>query len=148
MSVPATVAGAVPQQFKTPRTSFPERLISVDLFRGITIGAMILVNAQSDPQAAYWALKHAEDNGWTPADLIFPFFLFIVGVSLVFSFESRLWRGQSRREIIAFAFRRCLILFALGLVLNGFPGHYHLATLRIPGVLQRIAICYLFAALL
>lgn len=147
MSVPATVAGAVPQQLTTPRLSLPERLSSLDLFRGITIVAMILVNAQYDPQAAYWPLKHAEGNGWTPADLVFPSFLFIVGVSLVFSFESRLRRGQSRRQIMAFALRRCLILFAIGLLLNGFPDRYHLASLRIPGVLQRIAICYLFAAL-
>jgi predicted acyltransferase len=126
----------------------PERLLSLDLFRGVIIGGMILVNAQTDPEAAYWPLKHAEWNGWTPADLIFPSFLFIVGVSLVFSFESRLGRGQSRHQIMGFALRRSVVLFVLGLVLNAVPGHFHLETLRIPGVLQRIAICYLVASFL
>src|SRR5215471_2574768 len=132
MPVPATGAGAVPQETKAPGRSLSGRLLSLDLFRGLTIGAMILVNAQSDPGAAYWPLKHADWNGWTPADLIFPSFLFIVGVSLVFSFEARLRRGQTRHQIMTFAFRRSVILFVLGLVLNGFPDRFHLETWRIP----------------
>ena len=63
------------------------RLISLDLFRGATIAAMILVNNAGNEDASYWPLKHAEWNGWTPTDLIFPSFVFIVGVSLVFSFS-------------------------------------------------------------
>ena len=107
---------------------------------------MILVN---DPgsTAAYEPLKHARWNGWTPTDLIFPFFLFIVGVSLVFSFESRLRRGDSRGALVLHTLRRSATIFAIGLLLNGLP-HFHLATWRIPGVLQRIAVAYLGAALI
>jgi len=123
-----------------------ERLISLDVFRGVTIAAMVVVNNPGSP-AAYWPLKHAQWNGWTPTDLIFPFFLFIVGVSLMFSFESRLRRGDSRTDLVLHAIRRSAIIFAIGLFLNGLPG-FHLATWRIPGVLQRIAVAYLAAALI
>jgi len=111
---------------------------------------MILVN-NSGNEHPYWPLEHAEWNGWTPTDLIFPFFLFIVGVSLVFSFESRLNRGDSRALLLRHTFRRAIIIFAIGLALNyslvlalpsAFPG------LRIPGVLQRIGVCYLVASVL
>lgn len=120
--------------------------MSLDVFRGATIAAMILVN---DPgsTAAYWPLKHAQWNGWTPTDLIFPFFLFIVGVSLVLSFAARLKRGDSRRALVVHALRRSATIFGIGLLLNGLP-HFHLATWRIPGVLQRIAVAYLAAALI
>lgn len=148
MPVPAAVTLTALEQFKAPSKAFPERLFSLDLFRGTTIAAMILVNAQSDEDAAFWPLKHTTWNGWTTADLVFPFFLFIVGVSLVYSFESRLWRGESRRQITLFVLRRGLVLFAAGVLLNGFPNHYHLATWRVEGVLQRIAICYVIGALL
>ena len=121
------------------------RLISLDVFRGVTIAGMILVNNPGNT-AAYWPLKHARWNGWTPTDLIFPFFLFIVGVSLVFSFESRLRRG-SRRALIVHAVRRSATIFAIGIFLNGLSD-FHLATWRIPGVLQRIAVAYLAAALI
>ncbi len=93
------------------------RLTSLDLFRGATIAAMILVNNPGNDHA-YWPLEHAEWNGWTPTDLIFPFFLFIVGVSLVFSSESRLSRGDSRTLLLLHAFRRAVIIFAIGLALN------------------------------
>ncbi len=122
------------------------RLVSLDLFRGITIAAMILVNNPGNSQA-YAPLKHAEWNGWTPTDLIFPFFLFIVGVSMVFSFDSRLARGDSRAKLLLHAFRRSVVLFALGLLFNGVP-HFQLATWRIPGVLQRIAVAYFLATLI
>jgi len=107
---------------------------------------MILVNNPGNT-AAYWPLKHARWNGWTPTDLIFPFFLFIVGVSLVFSFESRMRRGESRRTLLLHALRRSATIFAIGLLLNGLP-NFDLATWRIPGVLQRIAVAYLAAALI
>ncbi len=122
------------------------RLISLDVFRGATIAAMILVNNPGS-NAAYGPLKHAQWNGWTPTDLIFPFFLFIVGVSLVFSFGSRLRRGDSRRAIVVHTIRRSAIIFALGLFLTGLPT-FDLSTWRIPGVLQRIAVAYLAAALI
>src|SRR5215469_14949294 len=80
-------------------TTFSEgRLVSLDVFRGATIAAMILVN-DNGSDAAYWPLKHAQWNGWTPTDLVFPFFLFIVGVAMAFSFTSRLKRGTTKGEL-------------------------------------------------
>lgn len=124
----------------------PGRLVSLDVFRGATIAAMILVNNPGNG-ASYWPLRHANWNGWTPTDLIFPFFLFIVGVSLVLSFQSRLRRGDSTRSLVWHALKRSLIIFAIGLLLNGLPS-FHLATWRIPGVLQRIALAYFAAAVM
>jgi len=124
------------------------RLMSLDLFRGITIGAMILVNDPGDGPSSYWPLKHAAWNGWTPTDLVFPFFLFIVGVAMAFSFTSRIQRGESRRRLLGHVLWRGIALFALGVFLNGFPTHYDPAHLRIYGVLQRIAICYVLVAVL
>lgn len=121
------------------------RLISLDVLRGITIAFMILVNNNGDERFAYWPLKHALWNGWTPTDLVFPTFLFVAGVSLVFSFESRLAKGASRGSLLLHALRRSIILFALGLVVNGFP-FFHLLTLRIYGVLQRFAVCLFIAS--
>ncbi|MGH9735069.1 MAG: acyltransferase family protein [Candidatus Acidiferrales bacterium] len=124
-----------------------ERIQSVDVFRGLTIALMILVNNNGDFRNTYWPLLHSEWNGWTPTDLVFPFFVFIVGVSMVYSFRSRLARGDSRAAILMHAFRRAAILFAIGvLLINSFPDHYNPAHMRIYGVLQRIAICYLVAA--
>jgi len=125
-----------------------ERLQSLDFFRGLTIAGMIIVNNNGDWTAAYWPLQHAQWNGWTPTDLVFPFFLFIVGVSMVYSFRSRLARGEARSAILMHALRRAVILFAIGaLVINSFPNRYDPAHIRIYGVLQRIAICYLIAAI-
>jgi predicted acyltransferase len=129
-----------------PTGASPARLVSLDLFRGATIAAMILVNNAGNGPDSYWPLKHADWNGWTPADLIFPFFLFIVGVSMAFSFSSRLKRGESRWQLMRHVGWRGVILFALGLFLNGFPNQYALSSWRIYGVLQRIAICYVIAA--
>ena len=123
------------------------RLASLDVFRGITIAAMILVNNAGDWAHTYWPLRHAEWNGWTPTDLIFPFFVFIVGVSLVFSFESRLSRGYNRNRLLLHAFKRSAIIFAMGLFLYAYP-KFDLHTTRIPGVLQRIAVAYLLTSVL
>ncbi|TCK74114.1 acyltransferase family protein [Acidipila rosea] len=125
----------------------PQRLLSLDVLRGITIAFMILVNDNGDERHAYWVLKHAAWNGWTPTDLVFPTFLFVVGISLVFSTDSRLARGAQRSTLFFHALRRAVILFLLGLVVNGSP-FFHLGTLRIYGVLQRIAICYFIASAL
>ena len=122
-----------------------KRLLSLDVFRGITIAAMILVNSPGN-DTAYWPLDHAPWHGLTPTDLVFPFFVFIVGISLVFSLGRRLQEGQDRTALMVLVFKRALIIFGLGLLLNGFP-YYHLGTIRIPGVLQRIALCYFFGAL-
>ncbi|HEX6881488.1 MAG TPA: heparan-alpha-glucosaminide N-acetyltransferase domain-containing protein [Terriglobales bacterium] len=129
-----------------PSAGTRDRLISLDVFRGATIAAMILVNNPGS-EYAFGPLRHAEWNGWTLTDLIFPFFLFIVGVSLVLSTASRVARGESKRSLARHALRRAAIIFAIGLFLGGFP-HFALATWRIPGVLQRIAICYFIAAVL
>ena len=121
------------------------RLYSLDLFRGATIAAMIVVNNQGPD--AYAPLKHADWNGCTPTDLIFPFFLFIVGVSLVLSFTARLKRGGSRRSLLLHTLRRSALLFLIGIALNGMASMQP-ATWRIPGVLQRIAVVYCIAAIL
>jgi predicted acyltransferase len=122
------------------------RLLSLDVFRGITIAFMVLVNSPGN-QTAYAQLDHAEWNGCTVTDLVFPFFVFIVGVSLVFSLSKRLQQGESSDKLLAQVFKRAAIIFGLGLLLNGFP-YYNLAKIRIPGVLQHIALCYLFASIL
>src|SRR5258708_36886567 len=110
---------------------------------------MILRNKPGNDHA-YCPLEHAEWNGWTPSDLIFPFFLFIVGVSMVFSFHSRLNRGDPRALLLRHAIRRGVIIFAIGLALNysGVLASGFSHGLRIPGVLQRIGICYLAAPII
>jgi predicted acyltransferase len=123
------------------------RLLSLDVFRGLTIAGMILVNNPGTWRAVYPPLTHADWHGWTPTDLIFPFFLFVVGVSITLALAPRRERGESRARLAARIVRRSVILFALGVFLAGFPD-FNLATIRIPGVLQRIAVCYLAAALL
>lgn len=133
-----------------------ERLLSLDVFRGLTIAGMLLVNTPGTWSAIYPPLRHAEWHGWTPTDLIFPFFLFIVGITTRISLTARRARGDSDRQLLAQIFRRGTIIFLLGLLLAGFPfyspqtGSFFsgLETLRIPGVLQRIAVCYVVAALL
>src|SRR3954469_12884365 len=99
----------------SPKSS---RLASLDVFRGITIAAMILVNNQPDPK--YWPLEHVDWHGWTPTDLIFPFFLFIVGVATPFSLGKRA-AGESRSGVLAHIWARALSLFVLGELLTGLP---------------------------
>lgn len=121
------------------------RLLSLDVFRGLTIALMIVVNTPGNNEA-YAQLDHAAWNGCTLTDLVFPFFLFIVGVSIVFSLSKRLAEGRTA-GLTAQLFKRALIIYALGMVLNAIP-NYHPATIRLLGVLQRIAICYFFGSLL
>src|SRR5438477_2069601 len=97
------------------------RLASLDIFRGATIAGMILVNNPGDEDHRYAPLAHADWNGWTPTDLIFPSFIFIMGVSIVLSFERRLAQGQTRGALFAQVVRRSAMIFMLGLVLYGFP---------------------------
>jgi len=123
------------------------RLLSLDVFRGLTVAGMVLVNNPGTWRAIYPPLRHADWHGCTPTDLIFPFFLFIVGVAIPFALGRRLAEGEERAAIIAKIVRRSAIIFVLGLVLH-FVSSLDLATIRIPGVLQRIAVCYLVAALL
>lgn len=129
---------------KSPQST---RLVSLDAFRGFTIAAMILVNTPGTYRAVYSQLRHSEWHGWTFADTIFPFFLFIMGVSITLSFSARKTGGTPDSEIEFRIFKRTVILFALGVFLSSFP-IFHPATIRIPGVLQRIALCWFFAALI
>ncbi|MBN1300201.1 MAG: DUF5009 domain-containing protein [Melioribacteraceae bacterium] len=108
---------------------------------------MILVNNPGSWEYVYDPLEHAEWNGCTPTDLIFPFFLFIVGISITFSLKKRMERGDDRRKLLGSILRRSVILFLLGLIITGFPS-YELSSIRIPGVLQRIAVVYLVASII
>src|SRR5215469_17317697 len=143
----STTVSTIPRTTIAIEPSVPAttRLASLDVFRGITIAAMTLVNNSGDGVHTYWPLEHAKWNGWTPTDLIFPFFLFIVGVSMVFSFNSRTARGQIRRHLLLHVLKRSAIVFALGLFLYAYP-KFDVHTARIPGVLQRIALVYLLAS--
>lgn len=125
----------------------PQRLVSLDVFRGITIAGMVLVNNPGTWSHIYWPLEHAEWSGWTPTDLIFPFFLFIVGVAIPLAFGKRIERGDARRALFIKVVYRSVIIFLLGEFLAGFP-YFHLSTIRIPGVLQRIAVCYFLASII
>src|SRR5580765_8231313 len=146
-----------------PASSGKQRLESLDVFRGLTIAGMILVN---DPGAAsYWPLEHADElmsahpagwypgkwwvdaNGWTPTDLIFPFFLFIVGASMVLSFAARQSRGDSRGLLMRHVARRSALILLIGYAIRILP-YFNFAHMRYPGVLQRIAVVYLFASVI
>lgn len=154
---PASTSAATP-------TTRRQRLESLDVFRGLTIAGMILVN---DPgsDASYWPLNHADElmtshpsgwypgqwwveaNGWTPTDLIFPFFLFIVGASMVLSFAARQARGDSRRILMQHVARRSALILLIGYAIRILP-FFSFAHMRYPGVLQRIAVVYLFASVI
>ena len=139
MAQTSTETAALPA---TENLSLTERLVSLDAFRGATMALMVLVNTPGDGQHVYAPLEHAEWNGWTPTDVVFPSFLWIVGVAMTLSLGRRLAAGASRTKLFAQAFRRALILYGLGLLIYVYPG-FDLSTQRVMGVLQRIAICYL-----
>jgi len=196
----SAIAGPQPNIAK-PRPT--ERLISLDVFRGLTIAGMILVNNPGDWGHIYGPVGHAKWHGWTPTDLVFPFFLFIVGVAMTFSFDKRLAQGHSRLRLFEHVVRRTCILFFLGLIMFSFPdwrligpyalgivglgflfvdepplslgedpaartrkiiagtlllaavawfavdfGYFQKTELRVPGVLQRIALCYLVTSVI
>ncbi|MCA1817382.1 MAG: DUF5009 domain-containing protein [Acidobacteria bacterium] len=147
------------------------RLVSLDVVRGLTIAGMILVNNPGTWSHIYWPLEHATWHGWTPTDLIFPFFLFIVGVSITLALGRRVEAGGSKRDLYLKIVRRFVLIYAFGFLLATFPfvktdqvdftqGFWNgvktlphgvaalLAVVRLTGVLQRIAFCYLFAALI
>lgn len=136
-SAPASGISGVPGLAPSPL----KRLVSLDMLRGITIAFMIMVNNNGGDHA--WAeMHHAAWNGFTATDLVFPTFLFVVGISIVFATEARLARGQSRSQLAGHTVRRAAILFAFGIVVNNFP-FFHFVHMRFYGVLPRIAICYL-----
>jgi predicted acyltransferase len=133
------------QTAATPASASIKRLVSLDVVRGITIAFMIMVN--NNGGAGSWHfMNHADWIGLTPTDLVFPTFVFVVGVSIVFAFESRLARGVTRAQLAWHTAQRAVTLFLLGIVVNGFP-YFHLDHLRFYGVLQRIAVCYLVVGL-
>ena len=159
---PIPERGSVQLAAKAPR----ERLLSLDVFRGLTIAGMLLVNDPGSWGAIYPPLEHAPWNGWTPTDLIFPFFLFIVGITTYLSLNSRRARGDDEAAIRRQILRRGALIFLFGFLVNGFPFFtwgdvtgvadptflqrivdrlYHW---RIMGVLQRIGLAYLIAGLL
>lgn len=121
-----------------------DRLLSLDVFRGLTIAAMILVNDPGSWSYVYAPLLHAQWHGCTPTDLIFPFFLFMVGMAVSLGTPKV---GEARKQITKKILKRSLYLVLIGLFLNGFP-YFELATLRIPGVLQRIGLVFLVIALM
>ncbi|MEA5502412.1 acyltransferase family protein [Halotia wernerae UHCC 0503] len=128
------------------------RLTSLDVFRGITIAGMILVNMVGVADDVYPPLAHADWNGCTPTDLVFPFFLFIIGVAMTFSLSKYTEDNKPTKAVYWRILRRAAILFALGLLLNGFWNQgiwtFDLGSIRIMGVLQRISLTYLFASLI
>lgn len=146
----------------TPR----ERLLALDVFRGMTVAGMLLVNNPGTWSAIYPPLEHAPWNGWTPTDLIFPFFLFIVGITTELSLRARRARGDDESAILLQVLRRGALIFLFGLALSAFPFFtwapipempdasfldrvvHRVEHLRILGVLQRIALAYLCGALL
>jgi predicted acyltransferase len=128
-----------------------ERLQSLDVFRGLTLLGMVLVNSHGDSHFRYFPLNHVPWHGWSYTDLVFPFFLFIVGAAIPYSVENRRARGAGQTEIILHTLRRALVLFAIGLAMNWWHkfdfAHpaLDLAHLRLFGILQRIALCSIAA---
>ncbi len=123
-----------------------KRLASLDAFRGFTIIGMIIVNTPGSWSYVFPPLRHAEWNGLTPTDLVFPFFLFIVGVSIVLAYSKRLKVNTSKSGLIKKIIIRTVLIFAFGLILNLIGSQF--THFRIPGVLQRIAIVFFFCSLL
>jgi predicted acyltransferase len=128
-------------------TTAANRIISLDIFRGLTIMAMIIVNTPGSWSYIYPVLAHSHWNGCTPTDLVFPFFIFAMGFAAVISITSRLRKGVSRKKLVLQLFRRSAIIFCLGIIINTFPFN-DLSNIRIPGVLQRIAIVNLVLGLM
>ena len=154
--MPVATAPASPSTF-TDVPPLRRRLTSLDVFRGATILGMIIVNNPGTWASVYPPLLHAPWHGWTPTDLVFPFFLFIVGVAIVLAYTRRLEKGADRGDLTKKATTRALILFGIGVFMAAFPIFTFtpdfgfrpaLANLRIMGVLQRIALCYFAASLL
>ncbi|HTB98851.1 MAG TPA: heparan-alpha-glucosaminide N-acetyltransferase domain-containing protein [Terracidiphilus sp.] len=141
VTAPALAATARPIGNLSP----VQRLLSLDVVRGITIAFMIMVNNNGGP-GSWGFMNHAEWNGLTPTDLVFPTFLFVVGVSVVFAFDARLSRGAQRAQLAWHTVQRAAVLYLFGMIVNSFP-LFHLAHMRFYGVLQRIAICYLVVGL-
>ncbi|MCR9289079.1 MAG: DUF5009 domain-containing protein [Bacteroidetes bacterium] len=118
-----------------------QRLLSLDVFRGMTIALMILVNNPGSWSTVYAPFLHADWHGCTPTDLVFPFFVFIMGVSISLALTKRKERGDNQKAIYIKILKRTFLIFLIGLLLHAIP-YFNLSSLRIPGVLQRIAVVY------
>ena len=129
-----------------PAPNAPARLLSLDAFRGLTMLLMVLVNNGGGP-LSYGPLNHSAWNGWTITDTVFPSFLWIAGVAITLALGRRLESGDSRGSLLKVVFRRAVIIYFLGLLVYAFP-NFSLSHQRLLGVLQRIAICYLIAAVI
>jgi predicted acyltransferase len=147
MGMPQPITTARPTIVTNPAsTSTPtQRLLSLDVLRGITIAFMIMVNNNGGPGSWHF-MNHAQWNGLTPTDLVFPTFVFVVGASIVFAFHARIKRGATRAQLARHTIQRAIIIFVLGLIVNGFP-FFALEHFRVYGVLQRTAVCYLVVGL-
>jgi len=161
-------AGTTPEPLATvaPQPPRRERLMSLDVFRGLTVAGMLLVNNPGSWGAIYPPLEHAEWHGWTPTDLIFPFFLFIVGITTQLSLNARRAQGATDADVTRQVLRRGALIFLFGFLLNWFPFFqwgdipgiaapsfgerlaFRVEHLRIMGVLQRIGLAYIIAALI
>lgn len=124
-----------------------QRLVSLDAFRGFTVAAMIIVNTPGSWDHVYAPLLHASWHGITPTDCIFPFFIFIVGISITLSYGKLLATGRPKTALVGKTLKRAILIFLIGIFLGLFPA-FNFAEIRIPGVLQRIAVVFLICALL
>jgi predicted acyltransferase len=149
MAATLVAPAALAQTAPVARTvAVPKRVRSIDVLRGLTMAMMILVNDPGDWGHVFRPLDHAEWNGWTPTDLVFPTFLFLVGTSMIFSLSARSEKGDCRKSLTGHLFARTGKLLLLSFVLSYFPRmHWH--TLRLYfGVIPRIAICSLLGGLI
>jgi predicted acyltransferase len=131
-------------QASSHKKNLPERLVSLDAFRGATIALMVLVNTAGG-DVSYAPLNHSEWNGWTITDMVFPSFVWIVGVAITLSLGKRLAAGVPKSQLFWQILRRAAVIYVLGLITYVAPT-FNLGTQRVLGVLQRIAICYLIAS--
>lgn len=148
----STAASGNPEFLKTAKR---QRYLSLDVLRGLTIALMVLVNTPGSWSSIYAPFKHASWHGFTLTDLVFPTFLFVVGNAM--SFSMRKFKEKTDAIFLQKVFKRTLLIFGIGLFLSAFPFFHwengqlttdNLSGMRIMGVLQRIALCYLFASLM
>lgn len=132
---------SLPNTFANRNPSSGQRLLSLDVLRGLTVALMILVNNAGDGAVSYAQLRHSVWNGCTLTDIVFPLFLFMIGASIALALRSRLARGTARSAILLQVLKRSVLIAAIGLLINALP-YFSISTLRFYGVLQRIALCY------
>lgn len=124
-----------------------DRLQSLDVFRGLTIAAMIIVNTPGDHDHVFGPLKHSEWNGCTPTDLVFPCFIFMMGISIVFALQSKRNDPEKRRDIVLKSLKRMVLLMLIGWGIQ-LVYHFNFNTLRFPGVLPRLGVVYFLSAII